>query len=196
VLWAGSRLLSPCIIKSYITSAIVKWEETLGGKFTNALGRQFAYARHLEALVLFKEEVEESFINEIGEALRFSPLTCGDSESPCVVEKIELKEAFEEEIPKEVETLFPVPFSQDLELKSGKGEVYLIHERCLKEGENFPLVSYLVPIERKSGILYPTSLKVFVDKNKVYQIKGLGHIVVRIEEEKKEKRKTKRKTLS
>ena len=47
VLWAGSRLLTPCIIKSYITSAIVKWEDNLGGKFTNALGRQFAYSKKL-----------------------------------------------------------------------------------------------------------------------------------------------------
>jgi len=200
VLWAGSRLLSPCVIKSYITSAIVKWEESLGGKFTNALGRQFAYARYLESLVLFKEEAEESlinkeesFINKVIEALRNSPITCGDSESPCVVEKIELKKVFEEKIPKEVETLFPVPFSQDLELKSGKGEVYLVHERCLKEGGNFPLVSYLVPIERKRGIFYPTSLKVLVNKDKVYRIEGLGHLVVRIEEKKKEKRRTKKK---
>jgi len=192
MLWAGSRLLSPCIIKSYITSAIVKWEESLGGKFTNALGRQFAYARYLESLVLFKEEAEESFIYEVKEALKNSPITCGDSESPCVVEKIELKEVFEEETPKEVGTLFPVPCSQDLELKSGKGEVYLVHERCLKEGGNFPLVSYLVPIERKRGIFYPTSLKVLVNKDKVYRIEGLGHLVVRIEE-KKEKRRTKKK---
>jgi len=196
VLWAGSRLLSPCVIKSYITSAIVKWEEALGGKFTNALGRQFAYARHLEALVLFKEEAEESFIIEVREALKTSPITCGDSESPCVVEKVEIKDVFEEEIPKEVETLFPVPFSQDLELKSGRGEVYLIHERCLKEGDNFLLIAYVVPIERKGGIIYPTSLRVLVNKNKVYHIEGLGEIVVRIEEEKKERRKGKRKTGS
>ncbi len=45
LLWAGSRLLSPCVIKSYTTSAIVKWEDKIGGKFTNALGKQFAYSR-------------------------------------------------------------------------------------------------------------------------------------------------------
>jgi len=45
LLWAGSRLLTPCVIKSYTTSAIVKWGGTLGGKFTNALGRQYAYSK-------------------------------------------------------------------------------------------------------------------------------------------------------
>jgi len=51
LLWAGSRLLTPCVIKSYTTSAIVKWEDTLGGKFTNALGRQYAYSKKLLAVM-------------------------------------------------------------------------------------------------------------------------------------------------
>jgi len=57
LLWAGSRLLTPCVIKSYITSAIVKWEDTLGGKFTNALGRQYAYSKKLQIAAIFKNEM-------------------------------------------------------------------------------------------------------------------------------------------
>ncbi|MFN3740593.1 MAG: CRISPR-associated protein Cas5, partial [Thermodesulfovibrionales bacterium] len=55
ILWAGSRLFTPCVIKSYTTSAIVKWEDTLGGKFTNAMGRQYAYSKNLQIAAIFKK---------------------------------------------------------------------------------------------------------------------------------------------
>ncbi len=79
IIWAGSRLITPCVIKSYITSAIVKWDDISPWKFTNALGRQFAYSKKLQIAAIFKNEVD---INDIVEALKTSPLTCGDSESP------------------------------------------------------------------------------------------------------------------
>lgn len=78
LVWAGSRLLSPCVIKSYTTSAITKWEDLLGGKFTNALGRQFAYAKKLQVAAIFNNDM---LINDVAEAVKSTPLTCGDSES-------------------------------------------------------------------------------------------------------------------
>ncbi len=67
LIWAGSRLLAPCVIKSYTTSAIVKWEDTLGGKFTNALGRQYAYSKRLKVAAIFKDE---RIINDIKKAIK------------------------------------------------------------------------------------------------------------------------------
>lgn len=57
----------PGVIKSYTTSAIVKWQDTIPGKFTNALGRQFAYARKLQILAIFKDQ-NSVFEGEISEA--------------------------------------------------------------------------------------------------------------------------------
>lgn len=153
VIWAGSRLLTPCVIKSYVTSTIVKWE----GKPTNALGRQFAYARSLESLVVFNND--ENLIRDLTDALISSPITCGDSESPAYVDgKPEILDVTEV-IAKEVETVFPVPFTHQMEIIKGKGQIYLMHERCYKGGDFFPLKSFIVPVKEDRGILYPTSIK-------------------------------------
>jgi CRISPR-associated Cas5-like protein len=93
LIWAGSKLLSPCIIKSYTTSAIVKWDDTMPWKFTNAIGRQFAYAQQIQIATIFKDE---SIVNEIVKALKISPLTCGDSESPITIEdEVFIKNVYE-----------------------------------------------------------------------------------------------------
>jgi CRISPR-associated Cas5-like protein len=178
VVWAGSRLLTPCVIKSYTTSAITKWEDTIGGKFTNALGRQFAYSKNLQIVVIFKNN--NSITNEIAKALMTSPLTCGDSESPATIESpvpIEssvIKEVEEINSNEIIETLFPVPFVKDIEIIDGSGQVYLMHERCFKKDEKYPLRSYIVPVKEVRGILKPTTLKVKGEKLKVYKIEDIS----------------------
>jgi len=198
ILWAGSRLLTPCIVKSYITSAITKWGETIGGKFTNALGRQFAYSKNLQIAVIFKKD--DSIINEIAKALKTSPLTCGDSESPITFESLpELKEVEEINSDDVIETHFQVPFIKETEIIEGIGQIYLMHERCLKKNDKYPLRSYVVPVKEVKGILQPTTLKVKNEGLKNFKIKNVSSCVVNFielseESVQKVKRKTKKKS--
>jgi CRISPR-associated Cas5-like protein len=200
VVWAGSRLLTPCVIKSYTTSAITKWEDTIGGKFTNALGRQFAYSKNLQIVVIFKNN--NSITNEIAKALMTSPLTCGDSESPATIESpvpIEssvIKEVEEINSNEIIETLFPVPFVKDIEIIDGSGQVYLMHERCFKKDEKYPLRSYIVPVKKVRGILKPTTLKVKGEKLKVYKIEDISIYLINFLESPTITLATKEKTSS
>lgn len=174
-LWAGSRLLTPCVIKSYTTSAIVKWEDTLPWKFTNALGRQFAYARQLQILTIFKDE---SLLDDLIGALKRTPLTCGDSESLVTIDNkvcIEDVTSVEDEV---IITEYPFPFSKDTKVKEGKGRIYLLHERCKKKDANFPLRAYLIPVEEREGILYPSSLEIERTSEKFLKVSNVGYVVV------------------
>jgi len=176
-IWATSRLLTPCIIKSYTTSAITKWADIIGGKFTNALGRQFAYSRNLQIAIIFKND--DLLINTITNALITTPLTCGDSESPVTIEdSVHIKEV-EEIITQEViSTEFPVPFVNGIELIEGGGQIYLMHERCLKRDNKYPLRAYIVPLQEVKGILQPTTLKIKGNGIKIYRIKELSKYIV------------------
>ncbi|AIH04573.1 CRISPR-associated protein Cas5 [Thermodesulfobacterium commune] len=183
IIWAGSRLLTPCLIKSYTTSAITKWEDHIGAKFTNALGRQFAFTKTLEIAGIFKDD---TLINELVEALITSPLTCGDSESAISLEnKPEdmIKEVEKVDDLESIVTNYPFPFTNDIEISEGKGLLYLMHERCKPSEKNFPLTLYLVPIEEKERILFPTSVTIqIVKKNsespkEVFKIQDIGYVL-------------------
>jgi len=181
VLWAGSRLLTPCIIKSYITSAIVKWEDNLGGKFTNALGRQFAYSKKLQVAAIFKNR---TLTNEVADALKTVALTCGDSESPISLDS-EASNLNVSKINKEiVQTEYPIPFTENTEIivdeeNESNGQVYLMHERCKKTGNNFPLKSYMIPIKEENKNLKPSSLVVRISEEKAFEIEGIGNVILR-----------------
>lgn len=179
IIWAGSRLLTPCIIKSYTTSAITKWEDMfVGGKFTNALGRQFAYSKNLEIAVICKNNL---MIQEIINSLLTSPLTCGDSESLVTLESFPQIREVEEIISNDiVETLFPVPFVKEIEIVNGSGQVYLMHERCLKRNGKYPLRSYIVPIKKIKGILQPATLKIRGERLKIYKIKDIPTYIINL----------------
>jgi len=177
LLWAGSRLLTPCVIKSYITSAIIKWEDTLGSKFTNALGRQYAYSKKIQLAAIFKND---SLLNDITEALKTSPLTCGDSESPVSLDsEVMIRNATEDLEEKTVQTEFPIPFNKETNIIDGNGQIYLMHERCKKRGNNFPLLSYMVPIRKEQNIIYPSMLKITISNEKVFKVDQLGYILSR-----------------
>jgi CRISPR-associated Cas5-like protein len=176
VLMARSRLKRPAVLKSYITSAVIKWQDNFpGGKFTNALGREYAYSKMMQILAIFNSE---SLIEDITESLQVTPLTCGDSESPISLEgEISINEAFEVS-EEEVVTEFPVPFKKETKIIEGNGKVYLMHERCQKKGNNFPLISYLVPVKEEQGILKPSYLKVKITDERVIEIKDIGKIIL------------------
>lgn len=175
--WAGSRLLTPCVIKSYTTSAIVKWEDTLGGKFTNALGRQFAYSKKLQIAAIFKND---SLLSDIDKALKTSPLTCGDSESPISLDsEVMIKDVSDDIKDETIQTEYPVPFTKETKIEEGNGQVYLMHERCRKSENKFPLVSYMVPIREEQKILQPSFLKIRITSEKMYRIQGLGDVLSR-----------------
>lgn len=179
IIWGGSRLLTPCVVKSYTTSAIVKWEDAIDGKFTNALTRQFAFSRNLECVVILKNS---ELTSDIKKALKNCPLTCGDSESPITIEnEPEICQVKELSNTNCIETCFPLPFYQSIEIVDGKGQIFLMHENCLKKGEKFPLKSYIVPIDEKNKILSPTFVKIKLmgDEIKILQIveKGINLIV-------------------
>lgn len=182
ILWTGSRLLAPCLIKSYTTSAIVKWEDTLGGKFTNALGRQFAYSRKLQISAIFKDEV---IIEDTAQALKTTPLYCGDSESPVSLDsEVLIKDVTQDIKDETIQTEYPVPFTKDIKIEDGNGQVYLMHERCKKGNENFPLVSYMVPVREEQRILKPSYLKVRVSDEKVFKIEDIGYVLSKSQLEK------------
>lgn len=175
LLWAGSRLLKPCVIKSYTTSAITIFGGPLGKKFTNALGRQYAYSKKLQIAAIFKHDM---LLNDIAEALKTSPLTCGDSESPVSLDSEVMIRDVTEDIKEEtVQTEFPVPFTKETNIVDGNGVVYLMHERCKKSSNNFPLVSYMVPVREEQRILSPSALTIRVSKEKVFEIKGISNIL-------------------
>ena len=175
--WAGSRLITPSVVKSYVTSAIVKWEDTLGGKFTNALGRQYAYTKKLQVTTIFKNS---DLINDVADALKTTSLTCGDSESPISLENliapVDVLVSNEETI----QTEYPVPFIKGTKIVEGNGQVYLMHERCSKRGNNFPLISYMVPIREERKILWPSFLRIEITKEKPLEIKGIGCIIANL----------------
>lgn len=173
--WAGAKLLSPCVIKGYTTSAITKWEVSFGGKATNALGRQFAYAKNLRMVLIVKDS---SFAKSVVTALNVAPLTCGDSESPISLEgAVAIENGVKKPHLSEVRTEFPIRFGKKTVIRDGSGSIYLIHERCRKRGISFPLQTYLVPLREEEGILYPSD--VLVDRpeaSEVLEIEDLGHI--------------------
>jgi len=177
ILWAGSRLLTSCVIKSYTTSAIVKWEDTFPWKFTNALGRQYAYSKKLQAAAIFKSD---TLTSNIANALKTSPLTCGDSESPISLDGEVMIKGVADDIKDEtIQTEYPVPFTKDTKIEDGNGQVYLMHERCMKKNKDFPLISYLVPLREERKILSPSYLKVKISDEKTFKIDGIGYILTR-----------------
>ncbi len=177
--WAGSRLLFPCVIKSYTTSAITKWKIPLGGKSTNALGREFAYSRGMQLLIIYKDE---ELIKETALALKTSPITAGDSESPVFIndgpyiKKVKKYNVNKEET---VVTNFPFPFEpQKLEIIEGRGLVFLFHEKCLKI-KNFPLRTYVCPLAMGSkNIICPETVKLkFKQEATIFEVEEAGKIV-------------------
>lgn len=155
IIWAGSRLLAPCVIRSYTMSAITKWQDRLGGKFTNALGRQFAFTRRLQIAAVFQEG---RYLDDLVPALQTTPLTCGDSESPATVENRPRIMEAEESGDSVVTTRFPAPYSQQTRIEGGNGEVLLMHPRCKKAGRDFNLISFIVPLRQERRVIYPAEL--------------------------------------
>lgn len=176
VVWAGSRLLTPCLIKSYVTSAIVKWEDTPGEKFTNALGREYAYSRKIQVAAIFKDG---NLIDDVREAVKTTPLTCGDSESPISIEGEISQKSVTEQSERVVETEYPIPFTKDTRLVDGNGKVFLMHERCRRAGKDFPLLSYMVPVREEERILKPSSLRLEIAREKVLKIEDVANVILR-----------------
>lgn len=175
VVWAGSRLLNPSIVRSYMTSAIVKWGSEIPFKFTNVLGRQFAFVKQVEVTLVSDDD---SITEELKSALLRVPLFFGDSESAVTVERVNVEEAkFSYEV--EIKTDYPVPFKESLRILSGSGKLMLLHERCGREGVPLPLYAYLVPVEEKRKAYNPTSLRVLVREDRIINIRGVGAVVKR-----------------
>ncbi|MCX7974840.1 MAG: CRISPR-associated protein Cas5 [Candidatus Aminicenantes bacterium] len=173
---ARSRLIEPAVTKSYITSVITKWQDNYpGGKFTNALGREFAYSKMIQVLAVFNDE---SKIEDITESLHRAPLTCGDSESPVSIEGEILIKEISEVRENEVITEFPIPFHKEINIIEGDGRVYLMHERCLKNNDGFPLTSFMVPIREDNGLLRPSYLRLRVTNEKILEIKDTGKVII------------------
>lgn len=174
IIWAGAKLLSPCVIRSYITSAITKWEIVQGGKATNALGRQFAYSRKMRIVAIVKDRI---FAESVKASVGSVPLTCGDSESSVSLEDEAAIKDVDVVNLSAIRTEFPVPFYKGLEIKDGAGSIYLFHERCMKKDNKFILKTYLLPIREVDGVYYPGSIMLETPKNAiVYDIKDVGYI--------------------
>lgn len=174
IIWAGSRLLRPAVTRSCTTSAIVKWEIPWGQKSTNVLIREFGYTEQMQILAITRNFAQTDFLID---ALRASPLTCGDSESPVTIVDVRTFEV-QESTQMTCETFFPVTFDENVNLLSGSGVSYWMHERCLKTDKNFPMKCYLVPIRMVSGLICPATLVVEVRNRRVLEIKNLGCVVV------------------
>ena len=183
IIWAGARLLSAAVIKSYTTSAITNWKIKMGGKSTNALGRQYGFTRNIEILAVLKDD---NFKDELENALLTSPITCGDSESIATVEEIKTDLKCKEVVvdsEEEIETLYPFPydFNKIKLVGNDSGLIYMIHERCRKEGKSFPLTSYLFPIKKEGRVFSPS--KVYIRNRvpiKIIEIEDKGKIIKQI----------------
>lgn len=184
--WAGSKLLSPAVVKSYITSAITNWEIELGGKSTNALGREYVFARKIRIVAIIEHT---EFAEDLIIALKHSPITCGDSESLVSIENIlPLKDVIPrrfEPSDKYIKTEYPVPMKfESLELISDSGDeagrLFLVHERCKFKGDKkeFPLFTYLYPIREENGILLPSQFTIRIKKQiRGYEIADIGIVL-------------------
>ncbi len=174
VVWAGARLLAPLVIRSCTTSAIVKWEVRWGEKCTNVLVREYGYTTQMQFVAILKcEQLQKEWL----EALKGSPLTCGDSESPISVESVTLS-SVEECFDKTCITKFPIAFDDDVELLDGSGITYWMHERCRQSSKTFPLKCYMIPLKEEKGLFLPASIEVKVKAKKVLNLKDGGNIVI------------------
>ncbi len=174
VFWAASRLLQPSVIRACTTSAIVKWEVRWGEKCTNVLVREFVCGTRMQLIAVLKMlKVPDEWIK----AIKTTPLTCGDSESPVSVENVEVLNV-KEYCSTGCETYFPLVFEKDVQLIEGAGITYWMHERCQKIDKTFPLKCYMVPIREENGLLVPTRLKVETRVRKILGIGNLTEIIV------------------
>lgn len=181
--------------KIFSIAPLPKWKDSIGGKFTNALGRQYAYTRLMQIAAIFQDD---TLINDIVQPVKTSPLTCGDSESLLFLESEPLiKNVTEKAKSGSIITEFPVPFDKETKIEEGNGKVYLMHERCKKQNGSLPLQSYMIPLREESKILEPSYLKVTVSGQTILEIEGIGYVIKRnfLAEEKKEKasKKSRRK---
>ncbi len=174
ILWAGSRLLSSLVVRGCTTSAVVKWEVRLGEKCTNVLVREFACARRMQLVAMLKGE---EIACECKEAVKSTPLTCGDSESPMSVDDVRLCDV-EEYVEEACETVFPVPFDDDVQLLEGDGVTYWMHDRCRQTEKTFPLKCYMVPVREENGLIMPSTLKVKVKAKKIFSLEKLGQVIL------------------
>jgi len=175
VISSNSKLLSPLIIKSYTVSTIVKWEEKISGKFTNALGRQFAFTQKLQVVTIFKDDF---ILSDIMKALKCTSITCGDSESPAIVEEIYYISDLTPKSDNIIATVFPFRFENGVKILSGSGRIFPFHERCLKVGKEFPLIMYLCPMKEKDNVLYPDKVQIQSEKPlKYFQLEKFGSYI-------------------
>lgn len=176
IIWTGARLKSPCIIKSYITSAVGKWDVKWGSKTTNALGRQFVFAKDMQVVVVLENE---EILGDLKRGLKVSPLTCGDSESAATVTDIYVIEEVRKINKDIVPTYFPVYLTENVSLVKGSGRIYPMHDNCLKSSNDFPLKDYIVPITEDRSILKPTQIKIKIknDNIDVFYIEGFGAVI-------------------
>jgi len=177
--WAGAKLVSPAVIKSYTTSAITKWEVDRGGKSTNALGREYVFVRNIQIVTVIEDEL---LAKELVGALKNAPITCGDSESLVSIEEPGVLQNAEHcKFPSdlEIETDYPVPMKlEKLEIFEGTGRLYMMHERCRKIGKKFPLANYLLPIKEEDGVLKPSKFKIKIKKEIAgFEIAGIGKVI-------------------
>ncbi len=149
--WATATISGNAILKSHIVSTIMKFKYDIGGKATNALGRQFGFlSGKFRAAVLSKDE---DFLHLVKYALAHSPITIGDSESLASV--VDVSEPIEADVLRdcagfEFETNFPVPLR--LVEKPAGGTIFWVHERCEPEKKKMQLHEHIFPIVDRRGI--------------------------------------------
>lgn len=169
LVWAGARLITPSIVKSYMTSSIVKWDSVFPFKATNALGRQFAFTKTVEVTLVLEDSRVAS---ELHDAVRTTPLFFGDSESAVTVEDVCVVDAGYSKV-KTIETVYPVPFRDTIVIRSGTGKLIPMHERCQERNNGRPLETYIIPVIEKKDVFIPSSLVVEVNGDLVIDINGL-----------------------
>lgn len=154
-IWVGSRLLTPCVVESYVVLNVIKWKSGFPRKFTNAMSRQFAYTRFMEVVAIFEDR---EIVDRLREALRKAPLYCGDSESLITVEDVRVRKV-ERTGKRVIKTAYPFIWRENFELLSGRGKIYMMHDRCLKRGELL-LKPFIVPVEERGNFYIPTEIEI------------------------------------
>ena len=139
------------VLKSHIVSTIMRFDYELGGKGTNALGRQFGFVDGFIRCALLSENSE--FLIRARNALLTSPVTLGDSESTATVISVSGPLEMDMAGDKEFRSNYPVPLRVVDDIVEG-GTIFWVHERCIADvkKKDIPLYEHIFPIVENKGI--------------------------------------------
>lgn len=176
------KALAPIIISTCTVSNIIGFRKSRkdrakGKKTTDALLREFAFTKELYLAVSSRNR---DFLTSVREALLYSPLYLGDSESLITVTNLSpVGNLKVEEVKGGTHVQFNTPIPIDMiEIDSleflqgeGRGVAFHIQETTDKEA---PLMNYLYPLCLMNGGYYPVGMLRAILRTDALVVEGKG----------------------